>query len=130
MSPRNAFITMVVRNKVADILQQRESPSRAPVRLEVSLNSPMEQDGRPVERGDTIAEPKRTGDESNARMDLDAALASLPEKLRSLWNLRVQGLTFTEIAVRSGVSRPTICDRWKQLCVHLRTTLGAYFEET
>jgi len=128
-SPRNAFITRVVKHKVADIIARRMSPSREHVRNEVSINAPLEPDGRRAELGDTLCGHQAPCQESDLAMDLELALASLPDDLRSLWGLRVQGLTFTEISLQLGVPRPTIYDRWAKLAQHLRASLGEYFDE-
>lgn len=128
LSPRNAFITRVVNNKVADIIKTRTSPSREHVRNEVSINAPLSQDGRPSELCETLCDSREVPEHSDLEMDLAYSLGALPSELRSLWDLRVQGLTFTEISVRSGVPRPTIYDRWAKIHQHLRTSLGDYFD--
>lgn len=128
-SPRDAFITMVVRHKVADLIMQRDLPSREHIRNEVSINAPLEQDGRPAELGETLSVGDTASQSSGLDVDLTCALAALPEDLRTLWALKVQGLSLTEIAERSGVSRSTMSERWSKLCAHLKAALGSYFEE-
>jgi DNA-directed RNA polymerase specialized sigma24 family protein len=62
-------------------------------------------------------------------VDLERALATLPDDLRSLWDQRAQGLTLTEISQEQGVPRPTLYDRWAKVCEHLRQAgLARYFE--
>lgn len=129
-SPPNAFITMVVNHRKADIIGQRLSPSREHVRGEVSINIVLEQDGRPVELGDTLLGPQTGAAASDRVVDLEPALASLPESLRLLWDLKVQGLRWTEISTQTGVPRPTLHDRWAKVCEHLRQAgLGQYFDD-
>ena len=130
LSPRNAFITRLIKNKVCDILTKRDSPSREHVRNEVSINTPMRQDGRLAELGDILPGPREGDDSADLEVDLTLALAALPDGLRALWTLRVQGLTWTEIEGQTGVPRPTLYGRWEKVCRHLSRALSEYFEES
>ena len=129
-SPRNAFITLVVNNKVASLIRQRNSPSREVLRREVSANQPLDGDGRQVERVDTLEAP--TADPSRAAAllaDVQDAVAAMPPELRELWDLRVQDLSFTEISRRLKTPRPTLYDRWEKVIQHLRARgIDGYFE--
>lgn len=125
-SPLTAFITRVVKNKRADIIARRLSPSKEHFREEVSLNKPLHQEGRAVELCDTLVEA--TGPDKSLGIDFERALAGLPADQRRLWGLRVQGLTLTEIATQSGIARATLYGRWAKLCEHLKQAgLGVYF---
>ena len=129
-SPRNAFITMVIRNKVRNICKQRLSPSREPLRGEVSLNRPLVQDGRHVELGDKLRDPRATEESMNKMIDLGQALDALPADLRQLWDWRVQGMSFTEISGRTGIPRPSLYDRWEKIVEHFKVRgMEDYFRE-
>ena len=129
-SPRNAFITLVVSNKVAEIIKERMSPSRKHVRGEVSIHAPLQQDDRPGKLADVISDPSPSSERSDLAMELEQALAGLPVDLRSLWNLRVQGLSLTEISLQTGTPRPTLYDRWGRLREHFeRAGLDKYFKQ-
>lgn len=129
-SPRNAFITRIVKNKVVDIITERDMPSREHFQNEVSLNKPVVRDGRPTELGDLLTVGEGTESPADLKADLARALQRLPEDLRLLWDLKVQGLSLTEIAMRSGVSRPTMSERWAKVIRHLREMgLEQYFQK-
>ncbi len=130
-SPRNAFITMVVRNKVASILREREMPSRQHVRNETSLNSPLKRDGRHAELGDTLCKLGPSEERPDMALDLERVLSVLPDNLRRLWDYMLQGLTLTEISRKTGIPRPTLHDRRGKLRRHFEQAgLDAYFEES
>ena len=130
-SPRTAFITMVVNHKAASIIEQRGSPSREHVRKEVSINTSMSLDGRPAELGYTLLGSQTAAEASDRKTDLERALASLPESLRLLWDLKVQAMSWTEISAKTGVPRPTLHDRWAKVCEHLRQAgVGQYSDDT
>ncbi|MCK4626280.1 MAG: sigma-70 family RNA polymerase sigma factor [Phycisphaerae bacterium] len=125
-SPINAFITMVVKNKVASIIEQRMSPSQEHVRNEVSINTVLHQDDCQVELGDTLCTPQVNSDMNT---DLPGAIAGFSKEQRAIWELRVQGWTWTEISAQTGIPRPTIYDRWEKIESHLKQALRDYFEE-
>ena len=130
-SPRNAFITRVVKNKVFDILTERDAPSREHIRNEVSIDKPLRQDGSPAKLCDMLCGARSGSDSSDLAMDLEHALAALPRDLRALWDLILQGFTPKEISSRTGIPRTTLHDRRDRLHEHLRRAgLGEYFRES
>jgi len=129
LSPRNAFITRVVNNTVAWIIEQQTGPARQVVRSEMSLHQPVGGPDGEMELGDVLADRSQpTAESLDIAADLKRAVAALPADLRDLWDQRVQGLTLTEISSRTGIPRTTLHDRWDKLCQHLqRAGLGDYF---
>jgi RNA polymerase sigma factor (sigma-70 family) len=128
-SPRNAFIARLVNNTVAAIIEQQTGPARQLVRNTASLDSPLPESGGEGDLGAIVADrrlpPRETQD---LLADLQRAIAVLPADLRELWDLRVSGLTLTEISARQQIPRTTLYPRWNRLCEHLRQAgLGDYF---
>jgi len=129
LSPRNAFITRVVNNSVAWIIEQQTGPARQVVRDEVSLHQTLGRPDGERELADVLADRRQpTAESLDMAADLKRAVATLPAGLRDLWEQRVQGLTLTEISGRTGIPRTTLEGRWGKVCKHLqRAGLRDYF---
>lgn len=122
---RNTFIARVVEHKAATILEAASAARHRERACALSLSDRIETaEGELIELGDTINERDRVRrhgagfasqtEMSDLRMDLQAAVASLPPQLRRLCNL-LETMTVTEVASTLGVSRAAIYRRIKKI---------------
>jgi len=133
---RRSFVRHVVEKRVCTLLEGRKAAMRD-YRRHGSLDEEVEDgEGGSESRGDTLdaAECReRLGlpvpDEEtalNLRLDLEAALRSLPPLLRDLSD-RLRTATPSELARASGVPRTTLLERMGRIRAHLeRAGLAAY----
>lgn len=138
---RSTFIRHVVENRVATLLAERTCAARDYRRCNASLDAPFDdEDGDAKCLGDTLDEERylrRDGpserDEAerrDLRIDLDAALAGLPDDLRDLI-AQVVTAPPGELAQRMGVSRRTVRDRIGRIRAHCeRAGLAVYAAPT
>jgi RNA polymerase sigma-70 factor, ECF subfamily len=123
------FVVRVVDHKVANLLEDRCAGKRDWRRNGESLHDLVDdEDGDRVERWQTL--PETAGDDgqggSDLRLDLEAALRTLPPALREAceW-LRNQ--SFTEASRATGIPRSTLQDRMKKVRAQFeRAGLDAY----
>jgi RNA polymerase sigma factor (sigma-70 family) len=130
-SPLHAFIAMVVSNKIASIIEQRMSRSQEHFRHQLSLDEPFGDSERPLKRTDYMdSSDDGSHRGTNLKMDVQTAIKGLAPELQQLWDWRVQGMSFTEISAQTGISRPTLYDRWEKVVQHLKAhNIGDYFCE-
>ena len=74
---------------------------------------------------DDVAEP-RTSPDALARLDLEAALATLPPHLARVADLAgLRGLPYRAVAALIGIPEGTVKSRMHHVVLHLRRVLGA-----
>lgn len=120
---RTAFMARVLRNKLMDLVRERESDKRKANYESISLDEPLGDEGDSSSLLDTVDEtqiqekenPGRVpGDE--VRLDLVRAVERLtPHQQRLCRLLGDEGLTVQEASRRLGIPRATIYDELKRI---------------
>lgn len=83
----------------------------------------------PIEVADSSQDPSRILDESELRSEIDSALLTLPEKLRSVIVLYdIEGLSYEEIAETLDCPLGTVKSRLFKARLQLRAVLRPYVE--
>jgi RNA polymerase sigma-70 factor (ECF subfamily) len=114
----SAFAAGVVRQRVVDILRERRAHRRGGGKGVLSLHDEVTNgDGGRTERGDALDEAdgrRRPGTHSRSdlelcelRLDVEAVLSRLPERLRRLCEL-LKHMTLAEASRHTGVPRATL----------------------
>jgi RNA polymerase sigma factor (sigma-70 family) len=128
---KEGFLTRVVRNKVRNILAERQAGCRDYRLLAGSLQDPVRLDSErdPVEWGETFdagAYMRLTRGQSNPEevadlvIDLDRVIPTLPASLRATWEILLLGLPDHEAAHRLRISRQTLYERRNKLMRRLK----------
>jgi RNA polymerase sigma-70 factor (ECF subfamily) len=128
---RTTFTSSVLKNKVANLLRDRRALCRNRGRSPESLNAESRlSDGRTVETAQLIDDsarlahtgrlPQNPEELARLRFDLQQVIPHLPEKLRDLCQLLLEGLSVTEAARTLGVSRATVVKRQRQILNRFR----------
>ncbi len=99
----------------------------------LSLDEPIESedgDNLPREIVDWAITPEEALLNGETRMQMDAAIATLPETLRAVFVLRdIEGLSVQETADVLSISVPNVKTRLHRARLLLRESLSAYFKE-
>jgi RNA polymerase sigma factor (sigma-70 family) len=93
--PRERFIRKIVKNQMLTLVEHRNARKRND-RRNVVLNEQL--DGA----------EERQEHERDLRLDLAAALAAMPEEMRRVWDLRVEGNTEKDLEPILGKTRSEI----------------------
>lgn len=118
----------VARNRITDLFRRRK--------LEASGTGPGavsgEREARPLE--ELLVSPDAGPAQAYARTvlleELEEALAELPREQREVFLAHeIEGRSFKEIAVRTGVGVNTLLSRKHYAVVHLRRRLQAIYDE-
>lgn len=124
--PAEAHATMLVTTAVAMLLRRRRVQARG--RSPVSLDAMSDQERlidwhlSPADHGRRLGlRPRAEQDLAEIRMDLADAMASLPEDLRALSCLLVQGQTEASVARLSGRSRRQVHKEVEAIRSHLQS---------
>jgi RNA polymerase sigma-70 factor (ECF subfamily) len=126
---KTTFMTRVVEHKVSTILEARFAQCRDWRLCQITLNESHDNDeGGNTERIEILDSEGCMGSSSrelrehlahDLRIDLDRAVATLPEDLRDLCK-RLRDRTMTQIARDKGIPRTTLYDRLSKLREILR----------
>ncbi len=107
----------IVDHKLASLISERHAQCRDWRRCQKSLNEPAcgsnDPDGEPLE-AQVPDRPTGSDDAADLMVDLQAALASLPDDMRDLWERLLQG-NVRQVARDLGLSRTTPYGRMKKL---------------
>lgn len=117
---RRAFMAKVLRNKLMDLVRERESDKRRASYDSISLDEPLgEQEGSSSLLAlidDTQNEQQDRALGQDARMDLEKALERLTPRQRRLCQLLgEEGLNVQEASRKLGIPRPTLYDELKRI---------------
>jgi RNA polymerase sigma factor (sigma-70 family) len=124
----SAWMFRVARNRITDLFRRRK--------LEASGTGPGavsgEREARPLE--ELLVSPDAGPAQAYARTvlleELEEALAELPREQREVFLAHeIEGRSFKEIAVRTGVGVNTLLSRKHYAVVHLRRRLQAIYDE-
>jgi RNA polymerase sigma-70 factor (ECF subfamily) len=108
---KTTFMARIVERHISTILEARFAQCRDWRLCQTSLNEPLDNgEGDTTERIDFLDSEGSLG----SGMDLDRAIASLPEELRDLC-VRLHDSTMAEIAREMGIPRTTLYDRLSKL---------------
>jgi RNA polymerase sigma factor (sigma-70 family) len=124
----SAWLFRVVRNRITDLFRKKR-PEAMP---KVSATST--DDGEQLLLEDLLPSPDAGPEEVYARNvlleELDAALDELPEEQREVFIAHeLEGYSFKELAVATGVSVNTLLSRKHYAVLHLRQRLQAIHDE-
>jgi RNA polymerase sigma factor (sigma-70 family) len=124
----SAWMFKVARNRIIDLFRKK--------RLGVFGNDSMavSDEGETLRLEDVLPSPDAGPAEAYARTvlldELEEALDELPEEQREVFTAHeIEGYSFKEIAVRTGVSVNTLLSRKHYAVVHLRRRLQAMYDE-
>lgn len=136
----HCFVTAVIERYVANIVRDRCAEKRYDGAT-ILLSAPLSQSGGESLRvSHTLtndSQDKRLGRRrrdatglSQLRLDLLAAIASLPDDLQSIAELR-KTFTITQIAEQKGVARTTVSGWFRKIRNHFEEVgLAEYFDES
>jgi RNA polymerase sigma-70 factor (ECF subfamily) len=121
-SEPEAFVAGIFNHHVETMIAARLAAKRDYRRARTSLNAEVgrKKGGRLVERGDLLADPADEPGEREAATDVASIVAELPDDLRAVCRLLMEGRTVAEVARETGVPLSTLRGR---LAV-VRTTLA------
>jgi RNA polymerase sigma factor (sigma-70 family) len=123
-----AWLFRVARNRITDLFRRRSRDGIAPA----AGHAPADDDGASFE--DLLPAADGGPEAAYARRllldELEAALAELPQEQRSAFVMhQIDGLSFKEIAVQTGVGVNTLLSRKRYAVLHLRGRLQAIHDE-
>ena len=121
----NVFVTMVIEQQVATILESRRTQKCEHSQNITSLSvQVMGEDGEWTELGRTVGPEHREGvtgrvvrcdqDQSDLQLDLETVLSELPDEMRDLCQ-RLKNDSISQVARDLGIPRSTLNDRLKKL---------------
>jgi RNA polymerase sigma factor (sigma-70 family) len=122
-----AWLFRVARNRITDLFRKK--------RPEASTNDPViAEDGEFLALEDLLPSPDAGPEAAYARTvlieELENALEELPEEQREVFLAHeVEGRSFKELAVETGLSVNTLLSRKHYAVVHLRYRLRAVYDE-
>ncbi len=123
-----AWMFRVARNRVIDFFRKK--------RLEQSATGPLavSEEGEELHLEDVLPAPGGGPAQAYARTllleELAAALDELPEEQREVFLAHeIEGVSFKEIAARTGVGVNTLLSRKRYAVLHLRRRLHAIYDE-
>ena len=122
----------IVRNKLTDLIRERETEKRKIAHLAISLDSPLKDDESaptPMSRIDAAEASDRLLD-VELKIDLSKALQSLNPRQRKLCRLlKEDGLTIKEASEYLKIPRSTIYDELKRIRrIFMKGRLADYLE--
>jgi RNA polymerase sigma factor (sigma-70 family) len=123
-----AWLFRVARNRITDFFRKKRPDALA----DVSGNDAPEGDDIAIE--DLLPSDEAGPEAAYARdvllEELDAALNELPPEQREAFVAHeIEGLSFKELATRTGVSMNTLLSRKRYAVLHLRERLQAIYDE-
>lgn len=122
-----AWLFRVARNRITDLFRKKKPAA--------STNDPMAgEDGEFLTLQDVLPSPEAGPEAAYARTvlleELEGALGELPEEQRRVFIAHeIEGRSFKEIAVETGVSVNTLLSRKHYAVIHLRERLRSVYEE-
>lgn len=124
----SAWLFRVARNRIIDLFRRRKTQEDA---IEPA---PATEDVEFSELHEILAAPETHPDAQLARQalleQLDEALGELPPEQREVFIAHeLEGVSFKELAERSGVSLNTLLSRKRYAVLHLRRRLQAVYDE-
>jgi len=117
---KRTFMGHVIRNKLKDLVAQRQAEKREPTYFAISLDAPLvEGESRTLldEIEETTAD-ERTRDlclEVGLSVDLAKALEKLTPRQQDICRLAMEGYDVTEMSKELGLSRSTIYEEKKRI---------------
>jgi RNA polymerase sigma factor (sigma-70 family) len=122
-----AWLFRVARNRVIDLFRKRKREGER-------TTSQTSDEGEVIEILDLLPSPDAGPEAAYMREvlldELDAAIEELPEEQRVVFIAHeIEGLSFNEIAERSGVGVNTLLSRKRYAVLYLRERLRAIYEE-
>jgi RNA polymerase sigma-70 factor (ECF subfamily) len=131
-------MAQVIRNKLTDLIREREADKRAGEKEALSLDAALDGSDDGLTLADLLAEEESAQqdeagavDRHHARIDIDRALARLTPVQRQLCRmLGEEGLTVKEAAERLRIPRGTLYEEIKRIRrVFADQGLGDYLKE-
>ena len=124
----SAWLFRVVRNRITDLFRKKR-PEAMP-----KVHATSTDDGEQLLLEDLLPSPDAGPEEVYARNvlleELEAALDELPEEQREVFIAHeLEGYSFKELAVATGVSVNTLLSRKHYAVIHLRQRLQAIHDE-
>jgi RNA polymerase sigma factor (sigma-70 family) len=124
-----AWLFRVARNRITDLFRKKKP--------EISTDDPLtagEEDGGVLMLQDLLPSPEAGPEAAYARTllldELDEALEELPEEQREVFVAHeLEGLSFKQLAVETGLSVNTLLSRKHYAVLHLRRRLQAIHDE-
>jgi RNA polymerase sigma factor (sigma-70 family) len=132
------FIQTVVNNACASLIERQKAVKRGfgipitSIDAEISPDDPSESTLHDIVDRESYLNATRSSDTTQSRqhdlrIDLDAALQSLPPSLQDLAR-RLRGSSVSEVARETGIPRTSLNDRIRKIRLHLKEQgLGEYF---
>jgi RNA polymerase sigma factor (sigma-70 family) len=122
-----AWLFRVARNRVIDLFRKRKREGER-------ATSQTSDEGEVIEILDLLPSPDAGPEAAYMREvlldELDAAIEELPEEPRAVFIAHeIEGLSFNEIAERTGVGVNTLLSRKRYAVLYLRERLRAIYEE-
>jgi RNA polymerase sigma factor (sigma-70 family) len=117
----------VARNRITDLFRKKKPDAST----NESVNA---EDGEFLELEDLLPSPEAGPEAAYARVvlleELEDALEELPEEQRDIFVAHeIEGRSFKELAVETGLSVNTLLSRKHYAVVHLRERLRAVYDE-
>ncbi len=137
-APPVGYMAQVIRNKLTDLIREREADKRAGEKEALSLDAALDGSDDGLTMADLLAEEESAQqdeagavDRYHARIDIDRALARLTPVQRQLCRmLGEEGLTVKEAAERLRIPRGTLYEEIKRIRrVFADQGLGDYLKE-
>jgi len=121
-----AWLFRVARNRITDLFRKKK-PQTLSERI-------VEESGETLGLEDLLPSPEAGPEAAYARHvlleELDAALDELPDEQREVFiGHELEGLSFKELAAKTGVSVNTLLSRKHYAVLHLRQRLQVIYEE-
>jgi RNA polymerase sigma factor (sigma-70 family) len=122
-----AWLFQVARNRITDLFRKRR-PEALPIGM------PIGEDGDELGVEDLLPSPEAGPEAVYARNvlleELEAALEELPEEQRDVFVAHeLEGRSFKELSVETGLSVNTLLSRKRYAVLHLRRRLQGIYEE-
>jgi RNA polymerase sigma factor (sigma-70 family) len=122
-----AWLFRVARNRITDLFRKKKPDAST----NESVNA---EDGEFLELEDLLPSPEAGPEAAYARVvlleELEDALEELPEEQRDIFVAHeIEGRSFKELAVETGLSVNTLLSRKHYAVVHLRERLRAVYDE-
>jgi RNA polymerase sigma-70 factor, ECF subfamily len=127
-----SWLFQIARHELYHQLEKQQAQKRKgiPVSFENDSEAESEEIASPSARlSASDPNPQELLLEKESRQRVHAALQQLPEQMRRVAELRVNGLEYHEIAQRLGISINTVKSQLFQARERLRKRLGEYFGE-
>ncbi len=123
-----AWLFRVARNRITDLFRRK---NREAQRIEPATQA---EDGGALSLGELLPSPHAGPEAAYARSvlleELEEALDELPEEQREVFIAHeLRGLSFKELAARTGLSVNTLLSRKHYAVLHLRRRLQAIYDE-